>query len=87
MLSLQLRCINTLFKDPKDIILKKSLKKHRNNPQNLINDDYLAGCRISDSLPMVYEGGFSRKKMNEWFYNYTINKDLWLEEIIACQNL
>ena len=58
--------------------------KKQNNQQKLIDIDYLGGSRISDSLPVVYEGGFSRKKMNEWFYNYTINKDLWTEEFNGC---
>ena len=67
------------------MIFKKSLKKHRNNPQNLMNDDYLAGHRISGCLPMVYEDGFSMKKMSEWFYNFTINKHLWTEEFSTCE--
>ena len=50
-----------------------------------MNDDYLAGHRISGCLPMVYEGGFSRKKMNKWFYNFTINKHLWTEEFSTCE--
>ena len=66
------------------MVFKKSLKKHRNNPQNLINDDYLAECRISDCLPIVYEDGLSMKKMNDWFYNFIINKDLWTEEFNGC---
>ena len=67
--------------------MKKSLKKHQNISQNLINADYLAGQRISGCLPMVYDDDPFKKRVNEWFYNYIINKDLWAEEIIACQNL
>ena len=60
-----------------------SIKK-QNNQQNLMNDDYLAEYRISDCLPTVYEDGLSMKKMNDWFYNFTINKDLWTEEFNGC---
>ena len=67
--------------------MKKSLKKHQNISQNLINADYLAGHRISGCLPMVYDDDPFKKRVNEWFYNYIINKDIWSEEIIACQNL
>ena len=65
--------------------MKKSLKKHRNNSQKLVDIDYLGGRRISGCLPMVYEGGFSRKKMDEWFYNFTIKKHLWTEEFSTCE--
>ena len=65
--------------------MKKSLKKHPNNSQKLVDIDYLGGRRISGCLPMVYEGGFSRKKMDEWFYNFTINKHLWTEEFSTCE--
>ena len=60
-----------------------SIKK-QNNQQNLMNDDYLAEYRISDCLPTVYEDGLSMKKMNDWFYNFTINKHLWTEEFNGC---
>tara|TARA_Y100000310_G_C20328195_1_gene643985 strand:- start:115 stop:339 length:225 start_codon:yes stop_codon:yes gene_type:complete len=60
-----------------------SIKK-QNNQQKLVDIDYLGDSRLSDCLPMVYEGGFSRKKMNEWFYNFTINKHLWIEEFSTC---
>ena len=60
-----------------------SIKK-QNNQQNLMNDDYLAEYRISDCLPTVYEDGLSMKKMNDWFYNFTINKHLWTEEFSTC---
>lgn len=60
-----------------------SIKK-QNNQQNLMNDDYLAEYRISDCLPTVYEDGLSMKKMNDWFYNFIINKDLWAEEFNGC---
>ena len=60
-----------------------SIKK-QNNQQNLVNDDYLAEYRISDCLPTVYEDGLSMKKMNDWFYNFIINKDLWAEEFNGC---
>ena len=60
-----------------------SIKK-QNNQQNLMNDDYLAEYRISDCLPTVYEDGLSMKKMNDWFYNFNINKDLWPEEFNGC---
>ena len=56
----------------------------QNNQQNLMNDDYLAEYRISDCLPTVYEDGLSMKKMNDWFYNFIINKDLWAEEFNGC---
>ena len=64
--------------------MKKSLKKDSNSSQNLMNDDYLAEYRISDCLPTVYEDGLSMKKMNDWFYNFIINKDLWAEEFNGC---
>ena len=60
-----------------------SIKK-QNNQQNLMNDDYLAEDRIRDCLPTVYEDGLSMKKMNDWFYNFIINKDLWAEEFNGC---
>ena len=65
--------------------MKKSLIKNHNKPQNILDIDYLGGSRISDCLPMVYEGGFSMKKMSEWFYNFTINKHLWTEEFSTCE--
>ena len=65
--------------------MKKSLKKHPNNSQKLVDIDYLGGRRISGCLPMVYEDGFSRNKMSEWFYNFTINKHLWTEEFSTCE--
>ena len=65
--------------------MKKSLKKHRNNSQKLVDIDYLAGCRISDCLPIVYEDGLSMKKMNDWLYNFTINKHLWTDEFSTCE--
>lgn len=65
--------------------MKKSLKKHPNNSQKLVDIDYLGGRRISGCLPMVYEDGFSRNKMSEWFYNFTINKGLWKEEFSTCE--
>ena len=65
--------------------MKKSLKKHPNNSQKLDYIDYLGGSRISDCLPMVYEDGFSRNKMNECFHNFTINKGLWREEFSTCE--
>ena len=65
--------------------MKKSLKKLRNNSQKLVDIDYLGGRRISGCLPMVYEDGFSRNKMSEWFYNFTINKHLWTEEFSTCE--
>ena len=61
-----------------------SIKK-QNNQQKLIDIDYLGGSRISYSLPMVYEDGLSMKKMNDWFYNFTINKHLWTEEFSTCE--
>ena len=61
-----------------------SIKK-QNNQQKLVDIDYLGGSRISGCLPMVYEDGFSRKKMSEWFYNFTINKALWTEEFSTCE--
>ena len=64
--------------------MKKSLKKHQNISQNLINADYLAGHRISGCLPMVYDDDPFKKRVNEWFYNYIINKDLWTEEFNGC---
>ena len=66
------------------MVFKKSLKKHRNNLQNLMNDDYLAGHRISGCLPMVYDDDPLKKRVDEWFYNYSINKDLWTEEFNGC---
>ena len=60
-----------------------SIKK-QNTQQNLMNDDYLAEYRISDCLPTVYEDGLSMKNMNDWFYNFIINKDLWAEEFNGC---
>ena len=65
--------------------MKKSLRKHLNNSQKLVDIDYLGGSRISGCLPMVYEDGLSRKKMSEWFYNFTINKALWTEEFSTCE--
>ena len=64
--------------------MKKSLKKHQNISQNLINADYLAGHRISGCLPMVYDDDPFKKRVDEWFYNYIINKDLWTEEFNGC---
>ena len=61
-----------------------SIKK-QNNQQKLVDIDYLGGSNISDWLPMVYEDGFSMKKMSEWFYNFTINKHLWTEEFSTCE--
>ena len=61
-----------------------SIKK-QNNQQKLVDIDYLGGSHISDCLPMVYEDGFSMKKMSEWFYNFTINKHLWTEEFSTCE--
>ena len=66
------------------MIFKKSLKKHRNNLQNLINDDYLAGIRINGCLPMIYDDDPLKKRADEWFYNYSINKGLWTEEFNGC---
>ena len=60
-----------------------SIKK-QNNQQKLVDIDYLGGSHISDCLPMVYEDGFSMKKMNDWYYNFIINKDLWAEEFNGC---
>ena len=60
-----------------------SIKK-QNNQQKLVDIDYLGGSHISDSLPTVYEDGLSMKKMNDWFYNFIINKDLWAEEFNGC---
>ena len=60
-----------------------SIKK-QNNQQKLVDIDYLGGSNISDCLPMVYEDGFSMKKLSEWFYNFTINKHLWTEEFNGC---
>ena len=65
--------------------MKKSLIKNHNKPQNILDIDYLGGSRISDRLPTVYEDGLSRKKMSEWFYNFTINKALWTEEFSTCE--
>ena len=61
-----------------------SIKK-QNNQQKLVDIDYLGGSNISDCLPMVYEDGFSMKKMSEWVYNFTINKHLWTEEFSTCE--
>ena len=61
-----------------------SIKK-QNNQQKLVDIDYLGGSRISDCLPTVYEDGLSMKKMNDWFYNFTINKHLWTEEFSTCE--
>ena len=60
-----------------------SIKK-QNNQQNLMNDDYLAGHRISGCLPMVYDDDPLKKRVDEWFYNFIINKDLWAEEFNGC---
>ena len=50
-----------------------------------MNDDYLAGHRISGCLPMVYDDDPLKKRVDEWLYNYIINKDLWTEEFSTCE--
>ena len=60
-----------------------SIKK-QNNQQKLVDIDYLGDSRISDCLPMIYEGDPLKKRVDEWFYNYIINKDLWTEEFNGC---
>ena len=65
--------------------MKNIAIKKQNNQQKLVDIDYLGGSRISDCLPIVYEDGLSMKKMNDWFYNFTINKHLWTEEFSTCE--
>ena len=60
-----------------------SIKK-QNNQQKLVDIDYLGGSHISDCLPMVYDDDPLKKRVDEWFYNYIINKDLWTEEFNGC---
>ena len=67
--------------------MKKSLKKHPNNSQKLVDIDYLGGRRISGCLPMVYEDGFSRNKMSEWFYTSLLTRPYGKKNLVLVKSL